>query len=400
MSFQVALSGLNAATADLEVTSNNIANANTTGYKSSRAEFADVFAAGADGIGSGVQLSDVRQEFSQGSVNFTQRSLDLAISGQGFFILDDAGSEVYSRAGAFGVNAEGLVENAQGQRLQAYPVLADGSFNTGTLIDLELTNDVNPPVASTQVEMGVNLPADAVPPTVSPFDPANPNTFNHSTSTTVYDSLGAPHTATYFYVKTATPNAWELAMTIGGAQAGPPQALEFSADGRVVVPASLTVSMPPVDPGNGANPIQLDVEVSDMTQFGARFAVNSLNPDGSAAGRLSNIEIDQSGVVYARYTNGRASALGKIAIANFPSPEGLQQAGNTAWIETFASGEPVRGEAGSSSYGLIQAGALESANVNLTDELVNMITAQRSFQANAQVISTMDQITQTIINIR
>ncbi|MGB5544662.1 MAG: flagellar hook protein FlgE [Gammaproteobacteria bacterium] len=400
MSFQVALSGLNAASADLEVTSNNIANANTTGYKSSRAEFADVFAGGADGIGSGVQLSDVRQEFSQGSVNFTERNLDLAINGQGFFILNDGGNEVYTRAGAFGVNADGQVENAQGQLLQAYPVLSDGSFNTGTLIDLELTNDVNPPVASSEVEMGVNLPADATPPPVSPFDPANPNTFSQSTSTTIFDSLGAPHTATYFYVKTAAANAWELAMTVDGTQAGAPQPLEFSSDGRVTVPASLTISMPPVNTGNGSNDIQIDVEVGDMTQFGSRFAVNSLNPDGAAAGRLSNIEIDQSGVVYARYTNGRASPLGKVAIANFPSPEGLQQAGNTAWVETFSSGEPVRGEAGSSSDGLIQAGALESANVNLTDELVNMITAQRTFQANAQVISTMDQITQTIINIR
>lgn len=399
MSFNVALSGLNAASADLGVTSNNIANANTTGFKGSRAEFSDVFAGGT-GIGSGVQLSTVRQEFSQGSVNFTQRNLDLAISGQGFFILDDNGSQVFSRAGAFGVNADGFVENSQGQRLQAYPVLSDGSFNSGSLIDLELNSTVNPPVASTEVEMGVNLPADGLPPAVSPFDPTNPNTFSHNTSTTLYDSLGAPHTATYFYVKGAGSNDWEMAMTLDGTQAGPPQPLQFDATGNVVTPASRVLSFPPVTPGTGANDLQIDVDVSDMTQFGSSFAVNSLNPDGSAAGRLSNIEIDQGGVVYARFTNGRASPLGKIALAGFPSPEGLQQEGDTAWIETFASGEPVRGEAGSGSLGLIQSGALESANVNLTEELVNMITAQRGFQANAQVISTMDQITQTIINIR
>ncbi len=400
MSFQIALSGLNAASADLGVTSNNIANANTTGFKGSRAEFSDVFASGSIGTGSGVQLSDVRQTFTQGNVNFTNRSLDLAISGDGFFVLSDSGNQVFSRAGAFGVNADGFVENAQGSRLQAYPVLSDGSFNTGTLMDLQLTNEVNPPVASTQIEMGVNLPADATPPAVVPFDPANPNTFNNSTSTTVYDSLGAPHTATFFYIKTGAANSWETAMTIDGVQAGPAQPLDFDVNGQVLNPASQVIAMPPVNPGNGALDIQLDMVLSDTTQFGSRFAVNSLNPDGSAAGRLSGMEIDQTGVVYARYTNGRSSALGQVAIANFPNPEGLQQSGDTTWLESFASGEAVRGEAGTSSFGVIQAGALEASNVNLTEELVNMITAQRSYQANAEVISTMDQITQTIINIR
>ena len=275
MSFNIALSGLNAASADLGVTSNNIANANTTGFKSSRAEFAEVFAAGADGIGSGVQLSDVRQEFSQGSVNFTERSLDLAISGQGFFILDDNGSQVFSRAGAFGVNADGFVENSQGQRLQAYPVLSDGSFNTGSLLDLELTNTVNPPVASSRVEMGVNLPADAVPPGVAPFDPNNPNTFNHSTSTTVYDSLGAPHTATYFFVKDAVANDWQMAMTLDGTSVGVPEPLQFDPTGNVITPASQVISMPPVSPGTGANDLQIDIDLSATTQFGSRFAVNT-----------------------------------------------------------------------------------------------------------------------------
>ncbi|NNF51023.1 MAG: flagellar hook protein FlgE [Gammaproteobacteria bacterium] len=400
MSFEIALSGLNAASNFLSVTSNNIANANSSGFKSSRAEFGDVFAAGSQGVGSGVQLSTVRQNFNQGSVEFTQRSLDLAISGEGFFMLSDKGDSVFTRAGQFGVDADGYVSNALGQRVQAYPPLSGGGFNTGGLIDLRLSSSINPPVASSEVSMGVNLPANATPPIVSPFDPANANTFNNSTSTTVYDSLGASHTATYYFVKGAADGDWEVAMTIDGNLAGPPSPVTFDSQGQITTPATGTVTMPAVTPGNGADPIALNLNFENTTQFGDTFAVNALNPDGSSAGRLKGIEIDQSGVVFVRFTNGNSDALGKLAIANFPSPEGLEQLGNNTWRASFGSGEAVRGEANTSSYGLIQAGALEASNVDLTEELVSMITAQRAFQANAQVISTMDQVTQSIINIR
>ncbi len=219
MSFQVALSGLNAASTDLQITSNNIANANTNGFKTSRGEFADVYSGDAVGIGNGVRLSDVRQEFTQGNVEITSRQLDLAISGNGFFVTSDNGSLLYSRVGAFGLDANGIVQNAEGERLQVYPPVAGtAGFNTGALSDLQITTDTSPPVASTQVDMGINLPANATIPVVAPFDPNDPLTYNHSTSTILFDSLGVSHTASYFFSKTAP--GWNVNMTFDGAAVG------------------------------------------------------------------------------------------------------------------------------------------------------------------------------------
>jgi flagellar hook protein FlgE len=398
MSFQVALSGLNAASTDLQVTSNNIANANTIGFKSSRAEFADVFSGEATGIGNGVRLTDVRQEFTQGNVEITERQLDLAISGNGFFIVNDGGGLLYSRVGSFGLDATGFVENAEGERLQVYPAQTDGTFNTGTLADLQITTDTSPPQPSSSVDMNINLPADAAAPAVVPFDPLDPQTYNHSTSTVVYDSLGVAHTATYYFAETG--GAWEVHQTIDDNVVGGAQPFDFAADGSIANPPNGVVTYPGWDPGNGASPISLDLDLSATTQYGSNFVVNTINPDGRAAGRLRNVEIDQTGVVFARFSNGQSIALGKVAMANFSNPEGLAKVSDTSFQETFNSGVAQRGEATESNFGLIQAGALESSNVDLTEQLVNMITAQRLFQANAQVIATMDTVTQTIINIR
>ncbi|MBL8225490.1 MAG: flagellar hook protein FlgE [Chromatiales bacterium] len=397
MSFSVALSGLNSATTDLRVTSNNIANANTTAFKSSRAEFADVFTGAAVGTGAGVRLSQVRQDFAQGNVEITERQLDLAISGKGFFVLGDGGSRLYSRAGSFGLNPQGFVQNAEGERLQVYEPIATGGFNQGQLIDLRIQSETLPPVASTLVDMNVNLPAGAQPPTVSPFTASDPESYNHSTSTVVFDSLGVAHTATYFFIK--TPAGWDVATAIDGNVSGTPQPVAFSANGTVTSPANGLLSYPAYDPGNGAVPMTIGLDLSRSTQFGGNFVVNSLNPDGQAEGRLRNIEIDQTGVVLARFSNGRSTAIGKIALADFPNPEGLLKISDASFQQTFNSGNPTLGEATESTFGLIQSGGLETSNVDLTEELVNTITAQRLFQANARVISTLDEITQTIINI-
>jgi len=398
MSFQVALSGLNAASTDLQVTSNNIANANTIGFKSSRAEFADVCSGQATGIGNGVRLTDVRQEFTQGNVEITERQLDIAISGEGFFVVNDGGGLLYSRVGAFGLDSSGFVQNAEGERLQVYPPQGEDSFNTGTLADLQITTETSPPQPSTNVDMNINLPADAASPAVTPFDPNDPQTFNHSTSTVVYDSLGVAHTATYYFG--ATAGGWEVHQTIDGNVIGGAQSFDFAPDGSIANPPNGVLSYPAWDPGNGGDPITLDLDLSNTTQYGSNFTVNSINPDGRAAGRLRNIEIDQTGVVFARFSNGQSIALGKVAMANFSNPEGLVKVSDTSFQETFSSGVAQRGEATESNFGLIQAGALEASNVDLTEQLVKMITAQRLFQANAQVISTMDTVTQTIINIR
>jgi flagellar hook protein FlgE len=398
MSFQIALSGLNAASTDLQVTSNNIANANTTAFKSSRAEFADVFSGDAIGIGNGVRLAAVRQKFTQGNVDITERQLDLAVSGNGFFVVNDNGSYLYSRVGAFGLDANGFVQNAEGERLQVYPSRGDGTYNTGALIDLQFTTETAPPQPTTAVDMNINLPAGAALPAVTPFDPADTQTYNHSTSTITYDSLGVAHNTTFYFYPTAT--GWEAATTIDGTLVGTPQAFAFNSSGVLVSPANGILTYPGYDPGNGAVPMSIDLDMSSSTQFGSDFVVNTIRPDGQAAGRLRSIEIDATGVVFARFSNGQSNALGKIALANFSNPEGLLKVSDTSFQETFSSGVPQRGEATLSDFGVIQSGSLEASNVDLTEELVNMITSQRLFQANAQVISTMDSVTQTIINIR
>jgi flagellar hook protein FlgE len=400
MPFAVALSGLNAASSDLNVTANNIANANTTGFKGSRAEFADVFAVGAQQIGNGVRLSSVSQEFKQGGVDFTDRGLDLAISGEGFFTVSDSGLIKYTRAGSFGVDRDGYVVNNQSQRLQIFPVTTNGTFNTGTLSDLQLATNDAAPQATTTTEFGINLPADAQPPPVAVFDPNNASTYNHSTAITIYDSLGATHTATAYFVKTATPNQWDARFYIDGTAVGGANTMTYSNAGALTAPATGAFTLPAYTPTTGAAPITLSANVLTSTQYGSTFGVNTLKQDGFTSGRLSTIDVDTSGVVFARYTNGRSQALGQVALSNFANPQGLRQLGDTTWGETFTSGDPVHGSAGTSSFGLIQAGALESSNVDLTAQLVNMITAQRNFQANAQMISTADQVTQTIINIR
>ena len=400
MPFAVALSGLNAASADLSVTGNNIANANTTGFKASRAEFADVFSVGAQEIGNGTRLANVSQEFSQGGVDFTDRSLDLAISGEGFFTLSDNGVISYTRAGSFGVDRDGYVVNSQNQRLQIFPVTATGTFNTGTLSDLRLDTSDAPPQATSMAEFGVNLPANASPPAIGVFDPNNAATFNHSTAVTVYDSLGASHVASAYFVKTANPNEWEARFFVDGTAVGGANTMVYSNVGVLTTPATASFNLPAHPLPNGAEPLTLNASFVRSTQYGSSFGVNSLNQNGFASGRLSSIDVDSQGVVFARFTNGRSQPLGQVALSNFANPQGLRQLGDTSWGETFTSGDAVRGSAGTSSFGLIQSGALESSNVDLTEQLVNMITAQRNFQANAQMIATADQVTQTIINIR
>ena len=405
MPFAIALSGLNAASSDLGVTANNVANVNTTGFKMSRAQFAEVFAVGTQSVsssasGSGVRLSAIAQQFTQGNIDFTDNALDLAIGGEGFFVLSDNGARSYTRAGAFGVDNQGYVVNAQGARLQAYPYAGNGLFNTGTPQDLQLTIGANPPAETTQADFGINLPANAAVPANPVFDASDPSSFNHTTSVTVYDSLGAAHTATVYFIKDAAPNTWNTEVEINGAPVAGAVQIVFNPDGSLQLPAGGLMPLAPYDPGTGANPITMSMNFLNATQFGDNFGVNSLSQDGFTTGRLTGVSVDAEGVVFARFTNGQSTSLGKLALANFVNPQGLQQLGDTAWGESFQSGDALLGEAGTASFGNIQSGALEASNVDLTAQLVQMITAQRNFQANAQMISTADTVTQTVINIR
>ncbi len=405
MPFAIALSGLNAASADLGVTANNVANVNTTGFKMSRAQFSEVFAVGTQSVsssaaGSGVRLSAIAQQFTQGNIDFTDNALDLAIGGEGFFVISDNGARSYTRAGAFGVDNEGYVTNAQGARLQSYPYAGSGLFNTGTPVDLQLTIGANPPAATTRAAFGINLPADAPVPANPVFDPTDPSSFNHTTSVTVYDSLGAAHTATVYFIKDAAPNTWNTEIQIDGNAVTGAAPVVFNPDGSLNSPAGGLMPLGAYTPGTGAQDIVMGLDFGTATQFGDSFGVNSLSQDGFTTGRLTGVSVDAEGVVFARFTNGQSTSLGKLALANFVNPQGLQQLGDTTWGESFQSGDALLGEAGTASFGNIQSGALEASNVDLTAQLVNMITAQRNFQANAQAIETADTITQTVINIR
>lgn len=404
MSFNIALSGMNAASKDLSVVSNNIANSATTGFKQSRAEFADVFAASNGGsqtsVGAGVRLAKVAQQFDQGDVTPTGRELDFAISGEGFFTLSANGSTVYSRAGNFSTDKNGYVVNPAGQRLQAYLPSPSGGFDTGRTADLQIRTTDSAPAATANSEIVTVLPANAPEPEVAVFDPADGDSFNHTTSITVYDSLGASHTQSLFYVKTANPNEWTVHAQMNG---GAPQNLgnvEFDASGKLIAPVSGELTLAVFDPGTGAAQMNMTVDLGSTTQYGADFSIVSQSQDGYSTGTYTGLEISDDGSIYARYSNGVADPVGQVALTRFQNPQGLQSVGDNAWQATNASGEPLAGIAGTSGFGVMQGGALESSNVNLTEQLIDMISAQRNFQSNSQVISTQDQIMQTVINIR
>jgi flagellar hook protein FlgE len=404
-SFSIALSGLTAASSDLDVTANNVANADTVGFKSSRAEFADVFAAGAvnlntSAIGEGVRLSTTAQQFTQGNISTSGSNLDLAISGDGFFTLQDpSNGVVYTRNGQFSEDKNGNVVTATGQALQVYPPTATGGFNTGALTDLNLQTAQSQPLATTAGTVILNLPAGSTPPTGGAFDPTNPATYNQSTSTTVYDSLGNAYPATFFFTQTAVAGVWNVNMTVNGTLLPTTNQLTFSDDGAVTAPAGGELNFPGYTPTDGAAAMDMTFDFDQSTQFGGDFGVSSIVQNGFTTGQLSTVSIDPTGVVSAVYTNGRSTQLGQLALANFPDPQGLKQLGDTNWAQTFTSGTVISGTAGSAGFGSIQSGALEASNVDLTTELVNMITAQRAFQANAQVITTANQLSETVINI-
>jgi flagellar hook protein FlgE len=407
MSFRIALSGLAASQATLDVTANNIANANTVGFKQSRTEFTDVYATAFGSIGSldtgaGVRLASVSPLFTQGNIEFTGNALDLAVNGEGFFTLSDQGSNVYSRNGAFSVDRDGYVVNVTGQRLQAYPALdpQGNNFSTASLGDLQLVASDAAPRPSSTADISLNLQADSTLLGPGVIDPSDASTYNYSTSLATYDSLGQSHTSALYFRKTDTvTRTWDVRMVTDGddLQTTTVQTLTFDQLGQLTSPQP--VNFGTYDPGNGASQMAVDFDFTGTSQYGSAFAVNSLFQDGFSTGRLSGLDISDSGVVQARFSNGQTTALGKVALANFANPQGLTPLGDSTWGDSFEAGDRRLGEPGAGNFGFLQSGALESSNVEITEELVNLITAQRSFQSNAQVISAADTITQTIMNI-
>lgn len=405
MSFNIALTGLNAATQDLSVTSNNLANVSTVGFKGSRAEFGDIFAATQTGVsstavGNGAAVQEVAQQFSQGNTETTGNSLDLAINGNGFFTVSKGGSLEYTRDGEFQLNNQGQVVTATGALLQVYAPLPNGGFNTGGLTNLTLNTNESAPQATSTANVTATLPANATAPTTTTFDPADPTSYNNTTSLTVYDSLGAAHTASLYFIKGSAANDWSVQTYVDGTAVGTPQDLQYSSSGVLTSPANGEITLPAYTPTTGAADINMTLNLANTQQTGDAFSVTAISQNGFTTGTLTGINIDSSGVVQATFTNGRSVDLGQIAMANFANTQGLQQMGNASWSQTTSSGSVVQGVAGGSGFGNIQSGALEESNVDTTTALVSMITAQRDFQANAQMIQTDNQISQTIINIR
>jgi len=429
MSFNTALSGLNAAQAELNVTSNNIANVGTTGFKESRAEFADIYSTSSFGssgtnIGNGVLLANVAQQFGQGNLEFTSNTLDLAVSGEGFFVFspsDTNTDSIFSRNGELGVDSNGFVVNNAGARLQVFPVNSDGTVaanSLSSLVSLQLPQQAGVPTVTTLVDIGINLGASEPILSAAAFDPLQTSTFNSSTSLTVYDSLGESHVVTAYYVKVAD-NQWAtyyngtdaagatLPIDIAGGTAGAGgqlyHTMNFDNTGSFVSNTPAALATTAIDFGNGSDPAQVinfNYANNNTTQFSSPFTVNTLNQNGFPIGRLTGLEISETGVVRANFSNGQTTALGKIALARFQNAQGLGQLGNNSWQDTIDSGTPLVGEALTSSFGQLRAGALEVSNVDLTAQLVNLIAAQRNFQANAKSIETNNTITQAIINIR
>jgi len=448
MAFDTSVSGILAASADLGIIGNNIANASTVGFKTSRGEFTDIYAASLLGtpgtsVGQGVKLNSVTQDFSQGNIQFTSNSLDLAINGPGFFRLSNDGVATYTRAGAFQLDREGNIVNSSGMKLQGFPQDRFGNI-TGELGDLVLSTALIDPQATTQVSISANLDSREVAPAAAFaaldadgnntfFDAfANPPTspdsdmFNASSSMTIYDGLGNPHVLSVYFAKRnpgdvelteeqiaageSVNNRWYAYTLIDGVQQGEAQEVSFGSDGLLELdpndPLKNKIQITdwqPLDSNGeplGASAQTFTVDYESFTQYGTDFSISSVVQDGYSTGQLRGIEIDSSGIMFTRYTNGQSRTIGQIAIASFTNQNGLQPAGDTTFVETFSSGQATITTPGLGGTGLLSSGALEGSNVELTQQLVNMIVAQRNFQANAQMIQTEDAVTQSVINLR
>jgi flagellar hook protein FlgE len=420
MAFQQGLSGLNAASKSLEVIGNNVSNAGTAGFKQSQAQFADVYAASLSGgggsqIGIGTRLARVAQQFTQGNISGTSNPLDMAINGDGFFRMSNGGDITYTRNGQFQLNKNGSIENASGALLTGYPVGPNGAISNGAAAPIVISNADLAPTPTSTYDLVLNLDSRSTALVSSNFDPNNPATYHKSVPVPIYDSLGNSHLLQTFYVnKGPVPgpgNSWDVyasvtlsngttqvlgAPPIPPLNANPIGTLNFSNSGVMTPAAPLTVNFTPPS----AAPMSIAMSHGSTTQFGSSMSVNSQQQNGYTSGSLTGFTIAADGKFIGRYSNGKANVLGQVALVDFANPNGLQALGNNAFVETSLSGVPLISAPGSSGMGALQSSAVEESNVDLTKELVNMITAQRVYQANAQTIKTEDQIMQTLVNLR
>ncbi|WP_159875646.1 MULTISPECIES: flagellar hook protein FlgE [Aquitalea] len=412
MGFQQGLSGLNSASSQLDTIGNNVSNASTVGFKSSRTEFSDLFSTSFYGVantsaGIGSQVNAVTQSFSAGNITPTGRSLDLAINNNGFFIMrqnptSTTGSLAYTRNGQFQVDKDGYIVNGN-DRLQGW-MANNGVVTQGPVTDLKLQTNLISPAATTKVTMGVNVDSRLTTPTVTPLNPTNTNTFNWSNAAQVYDSLGNQHNLTLYYVKgtaTATGTPWTVTAYVDGNPASGTNTytMNYDTSGNLTNTTPFSVTFSPTPVNGSSSPVTLSIDYTGSTQVAQASGTPTETVDGYAPGTLSSMNIDTHGNIMASFSNGQNKIIGQVALATFTNAQGLQNEGGNRWQQTLASGVPAYNAPGSGNSGTVQSQALEDSNVDLTAELVNMITAQRFYQANAQTIKTEDTLMQTIINL-
>lgn len=415
--------GLGSHSEAMGVISDNIANVNTVGFRSSRANFADVLGGMLAGsrTGAGSMIGSVQTMFESGSLLGTGNATDLAIQGNGFFVVHGAvngiESNYYTRAGQFQVDENGFLVNPDGLRVQGYGLTGSGSLGT-TPGDLQIDTGTLPPVATTNVAVDANLDAtQAIDPTA--FDINDPGaTSDYSTSVTVYDSLGSPHQLTMFFKKLADAptQQWEVHVAAAGADVQPPAAsdyteitsgtLDFDTAGALTASSLGAVNVPWSGAAAGAITLDLGTPTGSggsgtdgITAYAGDSAASGLTQDGAGSGELADFEIQPDGTIEGRYSNGQTRALGQVATATFANVDGLQRQGNSLFTATARSNDPVVGVAGTDGHGSIVAGALEGSNVDLAQEFVDLISLQRSFQANSRVITTADGLLNDLINI-
>ena len=431
MSFYTSLSGLQASQTDMQTISHNLANVSTTGFKRSRVEFADVIASSVSTdprkmVGSGVIVKSTQQQFKEGNLQGTTNALDLAVMGEGFFTVKTTGASdsiAYTRNGAFSVDSSRNVVDGQGSFLMVYPVDGDGNVTaTGEdgLTNLQLQQTSGTPVATQDVGTSINVSSTSTVKTVA-FDRTDTTTYNNSVATRIYDANGNPMTMTSYYVRTKMPNAtltppvestWQVHTYIGDQlmepeTGGNPASITFNTTGAISSTSTGSTATPlapikfkPFIPLSGAAEQNISLNLANSTQLSSAFAVNSKSQDGVAVGQLSGVTVNSEGLIQASFSNGDIVPLGKVALAKFSTPTGLRQIGNSYWSATGLSGSATMGSASADGFGSLMSGQIEGSNVDITEELVNLIAAQRNFQANSKALDTANQVSQTIIQIR
>ncbi|MCB5215120.1 flagellar hook-basal body complex protein [Rheinheimera aquimaris] len=393
--FNIGLSGLKTTQKALEVTSHNIANSGTAGFKSGSAEFAAVYNGGQRG---GVDVSDIKENFSrEGGVVSTGSALDLAITGKGFFVVSENGRMAYTQAGRFDLDKDQNIINSSGNRLQGYGIDAQGNLVPGVLTDLKIEAANIPAEASTEVAFSLNLSSasDVLP--AAGFDPAVGSSYNYSQSSEIFDSLGNSHTLTQYFIHTG-PNTWETRYFVDGADLATPSTLTFDPSGQLLTPATPSTVALSYTPTTGAAVMNFGVNLTNSTQFGSGFNIYENDADGFTAGEFAGVAIAETGEVFATFTNGETKLQGQVVLANFANVNGLETGNKTVWYATNESGAALYGTPDAGSFGALLSGAYVGSNVDISEQLVDLMAFQQNYQANAKTISSADEMMQILFS--